>query len=123
MRLYLLMIATAAVALSSCGANPASVECADVPVVTIQPDQIFIQVGDTLTISAQFGPICPGVPGQRAGVFFWQSGNKAIVTIDSLTGRLHGLTAGQTTITATDTLDRSLKGTALVQVQARITGG
>ncbi|HVX41161.1 MAG TPA: Ig-like domain-containing protein [Gemmatimonadaceae bacterium] len=119
-RIAFLMVAAM---LLGCGSSTTSVQCSDVPVVQVEPDQVVIQVRDTLTISAHFGPICPGAPGQRAGVFFWQSRDKSVVTVDSLTGKLHGINPGQAAVVATDTLDRSLTGTALVLVTTRQGGG
>ena len=118
MRLTFVILAAATAAVASCNSTTA-VQCSPTPLVVIEPSQVIMEIRDTLTISAHFGLICPGTPGNRAGVFFWQSGNKTIVTVDSLTGTLHAINTGQTTVTATDTLDRSVKGQALVLVTPR----
>ena len=122
MRLYIPMIAAAA-ALASCGGSPTGEQCSTVPQVLVEPDPVTLQVRDTLTATARFGDICPGTPGVRAGVFFWKSGNSSIVAVDSLSGRVRGVAPGQTSITATDTLDHTLTGTAGVIVTARLNGG
>jgi len=116
-----LVAATLAVALVACdtaGSTPriasTGPSCNDLTGVRVSPATITMVVGDSASLTAS--------PGNCVTASFsvkWQSSNSAIVSVDSAKGVVHALAVGQASVTAKETADPTVSGSAAVQVNAR----
>lgn len=111
-----------AVAAIAAGCNDTTLEpvCGTgYPTIDVDPQTPFLQVHDTLTLSARFN----GCGLTRPGVWRWRTSSSAVVSVDTVTGRMTGVAEGQAMILVTDSADRSQNGFVNVQVTAPLSGG
>jgi uncharacterized protein YjdB len=85
--------------------------------VVVSPASVTIFVGDSTQLTAK-APTCGLPPGSSSAVR-WRSSNAAAATVDSLSGIVRGVSAGQLTIIGTLVSDTLVKGAAVVAVNSR----
>lgn len=90
------------------------------PTIDVDPQTPFMIVHDTLTLEAKFNA-CANL--SRSGVWRWRTSNSAIVSVDTIKGRMTGVAPGNATIFVTDSADRSQSGFVYVQVSPPPNGG
>lgn len=90
------------------------------PTIDVDPQTPSMIVHDTLTLQAKFNA-CANL--SRAGVWRWRTTNSAIVSVDTVKGRMTGVSPGDVTVFVTDSADRSQTGFVYVHVMAPPNGG
>ena len=84
--------------------------------VTVSPATLTLTVGDTARFAAKVNP-CPGQT--LSSTVKWRSSNRAIVSVDSVSGLVQAVALEQASVTALLASDASISGSAVVQVNAR----
>lgn len=80
----------------------------------VSPGTVTLLTGDNVLLTVIPSPCDHTTPV----VAHWRSGNSAIVSVDS-SGMIHGVSAGQTAVTVWVNADSTVKGAAVVLVNAR----
>jgi hypothetical protein len=106
--------------LGACDSRPpaaapiAAVEAVCLGEPAVSPYLITMVVGDTAVVTMSV-PTCTGL----GSAVIWTSSNRAVASVDSAKGVVHGLAVGLATVTAKLVSDPSVSGSAVVRVNAR----
>ena len=82
--------------------------------VTVSPPTIKMFIGDTAVVTVRFAT-CEA----KGSSVTWSSSNMAVASVDSATGVVRALAAGQVSVVAKLVSDPTESGSAVVQVNSR----
>jgi hypothetical protein len=89
----------------------------NIRLASVSPDPATVMVGQEITLDAALAPSAECLPiDAEPGSLRWASQNPAIATADAVSGRVRGITAGNTEITLTTARTHTLLTTSRIQV-------